>query len=194
MAVLEILEAASGVASKTLFEKIDFVITDQTAHNFHVDELVAESLESEHIPDHLLRNVHPTLMFNRVISKQWAEIENTLGRYKIYSNFLVTLIPEIMLAWNIKQEELKKQDLQDKEIANVAVDRRRNKDLDTLKGMGGPFTSAAAVEEYVAATDIDERTKVGRLYLEVRYARDTSLSLPKASDLFRLMKDHKSSP
>lgn len=99
-----------------------------------------------------------------------------------------------MLAWNTKQEELKRQGLQDKEIANVAVDRRRNKDLDTLKGMGGPFTSAPAVEEYVAATDIDEHTKIGRLYLEVRYARDTSLSLPKSSDLFRLMKDHKKLP
>ncbi|XP_034016356.1 uncharacterized protein LOC117501562 [Thalassophryne amazonica] len=88
LAVLEILEAASGVPSKSLFEKIDFVITDQTAHNIHVDELVAESLESEHIPDHLFCNVHPTLMFN-LITKQWAEIENTLGRDKIYSNFLV---------------------------------------------------------------------------------------------------------
>lgn len=33
-------------------------------------------------------------------------------------------IPEIMLSWNKKQEELKKQGLQDKEIANLAVDRR----------------------------------------------------------------------
>jgi hypothetical protein len=89
VAVFEILEAASCVASKDLFEKIDFVITDQTAHNFHVDELVAESLHSEHVPDHLFCNVHPTLMFNRVVTKQWAEIENTLGRDKIYSNFLV---------------------------------------------------------------------------------------------------------
>jgi hypothetical protein len=28
-------------------------------------------------------------MFKRVITKQWAELENTLGRDKIYSNFLV---------------------------------------------------------------------------------------------------------
>lgn len=60
--------------------------------------------------------------------------------------------------------------------------------------MEGPFTSAAEADEYVAATDTDEGTKVGRLYLEVRCARDTSLSLPKSSDLFRLMKDHKKLP
>ena len=88
VAVLDILEAASGVKSKYLFEKIDFVITDQTAHNFNVDEIVAESLQSEHIPVHLFCNVHPSLMFNRVITKQWVEIENTLGRDKIYSNLL----------------------------------------------------------------------------------------------------------
>ena len=40
----------------------------------------------------------------------------------------------------------------------------------------------------------DDRTKVESLYLEVRYARDTSLSLPKTSDLFRLMKDHRKLP
>eukprot|EP00058_Branchiostoma_floridae_P002606 XP_002588094.1 hypothetical protein BRAFLDRAFT_87612 [Branchiostoma floridae] len=87
--MLQILQTASGVAAKTLFEKIDFVMTDQTSHNFNVDELVAESLKSEHIPDHLFCNVHPSLMFNRVITKLWAEIENTMGRDKIYSNFLV---------------------------------------------------------------------------------------------------------
>ena len=41
VAVLEILEAASGAKPKSLFEKIDFVTTGQTAHNFNVDEIVA---------------------------------------------------------------------------------------------------------------------------------------------------------
>lgn len=491
VAVLNILEAASGVPAKTLFEKIDFVVTDQTAHNLKVDELVAASFESERVPDHLFCNVHPTLMFNRVITKQWAEIENTVGRDKIYSNFLVNAtttatsvteqaldcmtrlinhnfdhkpwnksnefdlhispkpnksvclkderfnrltltcaislyhledvasfltkyehvsnqlacivrcfldldflkvmyctgaliglhlvepylsltmssettyshlipafrqlyselreadackllstiepafkfvsaerfhqtrydddiceaissvatafqpevtkllkmvlpkladgfqkqkgdifsfgecdqaaeysvehmdseklekapvhnlaaersvgfvnyelsrrgakqlgsasaaqvkaksadlieqctsgsfkaygrlakkgarIPEIMQAWTVKQEELRKKGLEDKEIANLAVDKRRNQDLDKLKAMGGPFTSAAEVDQYTSSTDVDESDKVQRLYMEIRYARDTSLSLPKTSDLFRLMKDHRKLP
>jgi len=104
------------------------------------------------------------------------------------------MIPEIILAWNRKQQELRKQRLHDKEIANTAVDRRRMKDLDGLMVMGGPFTSAAEVEKYMSATGIDEGTKVERLYMEVRYARDTSLSLPKTSDLFRLMKDYRKLP
>ena len=89
LAVLNLLEAASGVSSKELFEKIDFVMTDQTAHNFQTDEIVSEQLETEHIPSHLFCNVHPTLMFNRVITKQWAAVENNIGRDKIFSSFLV---------------------------------------------------------------------------------------------------------
>jgi hypothetical protein len=38
VSVLKILEAASGVVVKSLFEKTDFVITDQTAHNRQVDK------------------------------------------------------------------------------------------------------------------------------------------------------------
>lgn len=73
------------------------------------------------------------------------------------------------------------------------MDRRRNKDLETLKSMSGPFTSAAAVDQYISS-DIDDDTKLKRLYLEVRYARDTLLSLPKTSDLFRLIIYHKKLP
>ncbi len=83
LAVLEIMEAASGVSSKELFEKIDFVMTDQTAHNFQTDEIVSQHLETEHVPDHLFCNVHPTLMFNHVITKQWAAVENNIRRDKI---------------------------------------------------------------------------------------------------------------
>ena len=83
------LETASGVPSKDLFERIDFVITDQTTHNFGVEEIVAEDLGSLKAPDHLFCNVHPSLMFNRIITKHWASLENAIGRDKIYSNFLV---------------------------------------------------------------------------------------------------------
>ncbi|KAI0230729.1 hypothetical protein LSAT2_018910, partial [Lamellibrachia satsuma] len=72
-----------------------------------------------------------------------------------------------MLTLHTRQQELKKQGLQDKEFANLVVDRRRNEDLDALKAMGVPFTTPGAVDEYTAATDIDEGTKVGCLYLGV---------------------------
>ena len=48
------------VLSLNLFEKIDFVITDQTEYNFNVDEIAAVSLYSEH--NRLFCNVHPKLI------------------------------------------------------------------------------------------------------------------------------------
>ena len=54
-------------------------------------------------------------------------------------------IPDIMLAWNNKQEELKRQGLPDEEIANLTMERRWNKDFDSLKAIGGPFTNAVEV-------------------------------------------------
>ncbi|KAL4236509.1 hypothetical protein ACF0H5_004895 [Mactra antiquata] len=89
LAVLKIMEAASGYTSKEIYEKLDFVITDQTAHNLGIEEKLSESLDSAYTPDHLFCNVHPSLMFNRVITKQWSEIETAIGPDKKYSSFLV---------------------------------------------------------------------------------------------------------
>jgi len=47
---------------------------------------------------------------------------------------------------------------------------------------------------YIQKGNINEHTKTDRLYLEVRYARDTSLSVPKTSDIFRLKQDYKNLP
>ena len=91
-------------------------------------------------------------------------IDNTVpGSYKEYSKVAKYVIPELC--------------------------RRKTKDLEKLKCMGGPFTMSSQVDEYMKS---DDSNKVTRLYIEVRYARDTSLSMPKNSDIFRLMKDHRS--
>lgn len=97
------------------------------------------------------------------------------------------------MAINTKQEELKKQGLQDKEIANLAVNRRKNKGLKVLKTMGGPFTPADAVDEYVASENNDN-TRLSRLYVEVRYTSDTLLSLPKTSDLLHIIEGPQKAP
>ena len=46
------------------------VVSDPTEYNFNVDEIVAESLCSEHISERLFCNAHPPLIFNRVITRQ----------------------------------------------------------------------------------------------------------------------------
>ena len=78
-----------------------------------------------------------------------------------------------------------------KMIESISSERRRVKDLDKLKKEGGPFTKPEEVEEFIAS-DLYEKEKQERLYIEVRFARDTTLSLPKKSELFRLKEKYKS--
>lgn len=96
----------------------------------------------------------------------------------------------IVVKWKELQEEVKKEGLSDKETSNRQVDKRRNSDLEKLKQLGGPFTHPDEVDRFVKSR-LNVEAKSNRLYLEVRYARDTSLSLPKASPLFRLKENHK---
>ena len=58
------------------------------------------------------------------------------------------------------------------------MDKSRNQDSEKLKKVVGPFTSADGVKLYIEDTSINESEKISRLYTEIRYARDTSLSLP----------------
>ncbi|KAK6171675.1 hypothetical protein SNE40_018117 [Patella caerulea] len=116
------------------------------------------------------------------------------GSFKDYREIGTVKIPEILAAWNTRQSELMAQGLAEKEVSNLSVDKRRTSDLDKLKILGGPFTSIGEVDDYIANTDIQETVKSSRLYLEVRYARDTSLSIPKTSDIFHMKKDYKNLP
>ena len=100
------------------------------------------------------------------------------------------VVPSIVEAWEAKQEELSKDGLSEKETQSRATDKRRNADLVKLKAFNGPFSSAAEVRAFTAS-DLPEGKKVERLYIEVRYARDTCVSFPKNSDIFRLLKDYK---
>ena len=95
------------------------------------------------------------------------------------------------LKWNEEQDRLKKEGLSNKEIKNSAADARKLEDLKTIKKFGdGPFTSPDEVVTFFES-DVVDKMKEERLYAEVRYARDTSLSLPKTSSIFRLKQNYK---
>ena len=117
------------------------------------------------------------------------------GSYRAYRTLVSPggRLPQIMQEWNEKQDDLVEQGLDIKQAANVAVDKRRNRDLQELKQQGGPFTSSEEVDEYINS-GITEDLKNKRLYLEIRYARDMSLSIPKGSDIFRLKRNYKNLP
>ena len=97
-------------------------------------------------------------------------------------------IHKLMKTWEAHQEAMKKKGLDAKADINVATDRQRNADLCELTKVGGPFTSAEAVDDYLEKADVSDKDKNRRLYLEVRHAKNSSVCFLKASDIFRLKK------
>ena len=70
----------------------------------------------------------------------------------------------------------------------MGTDQRRNEDLTRLKSIGGLFVCAAELTYiiYTWRALILTFMKFIRLYYEVWYARDTCLSAPNCSEIFRL--------
>lgn len=91
LTILQLLSVTGGVSVEALWERIDFTMGDSTAHNLGVEEIVAEKLESEHVPGQLLCQVHPCMMFSRELEKVWKEIDTTIGPNKIFAHFNVSL-------------------------------------------------------------------------------------------------------
>ena len=76
----------------------------------------------------------------------------------------------------------------------MKIDKRRNTDLEKLKSLGGPFTCSTDVRQFMSNDEIPDSTKSSRLYLEIRYCRDSCLSWPKSSDLFKLKRKYNALP
>ena len=131
------------------------------------------SASKNHVINKALR-----LTKDKVVDKKFKEMEKR------------KVLPSIVEVWDRKQEELSKEGMTSKEAQNLVVDRRRNLDLSKLKDMGGPFSSSTEVKAYLLS-DLPEKEKNVRLYLEVRYARDASLSFPKNSEIFRLKRAYR---
>ena len=62
-----------------LVNKIDFVMTDSTAHNLGVIEDVCSVLQIENIPDSLVCHMHSMMMFQRKVKDVWEEIHEAFG-------------------------------------------------------------------------------------------------------------------
>ena len=58
-----------------LVNKIDFVMTDSTAHNLGVIEDVCSELPTENIPESLVCHVHSMMMFQGKVKNVWQEIQ-----------------------------------------------------------------------------------------------------------------------
>ena len=65
-------------------------MTDATSHNLEVEKLLAESLDVDHVPKHLLCHVHPVFMFQRELDAVFKSIEEKIGHDKVFASFNVT--------------------------------------------------------------------------------------------------------
>ena len=90
--------------------------------------------------------------------------------------------------------DLKKKGMDEKEISNISVDKQRNADLATLTEVACPFTKPEQVAMFKESSEMEEDRKNKRLYVEIRHAKNSSLSLPKSSDIFRLKRKGKNLP
>ena len=100
-------------------------------------------------------------------------------------------VKEFVDKWNKQQNDVLKGKMSAKEIENLKIDQRRNNDLIVLKAVGGPFTKSADVKAYMQDGNITDSEKNKRLYTEIRYNRDTTVSMPKCSDIFKLKFNYK---
>ena len=66
------------------------------------------------------------------------------------------------------------------------MEQRKLDILDRLKAQDGPFTCTEEVDEYLISKRFSDNEKQKRMRDEITYARDTSLSLPRASPLFKI--------
>lgn len=96
------------------------------------------------------------------------------------------LVEETRVNWNEKIKELQTKDFEEKELVSVT------KDLNFLKSqdISGPFASAEDVQDFMEKVS-ESTTKKKRMYVEVRYAKQTCLSISNHAKYFRLRRDGK---
>ena len=126
-----------------------------------------------------------------VKNKSYDLIElRPVGEYKSFRG-AAKAVNLLVKNWKDMQLEMEKKGMSKKEIESLASEKRKTADLDKLKIWAGPFTKPEEVDMFLERPGLTEKQKQDRLYTEVRYARDTTLSLPKKSDLFRLKEKYK---
>ena len=78
-------------SAKESVEKVNFVMTDSTAHNLEVFDSVCEDLWAELSPTSVTYNMHVLIMFQRKAEKVFQDIHDILGHTKIKDCFLVNI-------------------------------------------------------------------------------------------------------
>ena len=91
---IAILSVSVGVkySPKDIFEKLNFIMTDGTAHNLKVFDSVYQDLVTEYTPTSVTCNRHVLTMFQRKAKKVLQDIHDGLYHAKIKECFLVNVV------------------------------------------------------------------------------------------------------
>ena len=95
-------------------------------------------------------------------------------------------VKELKIFWSERMEAAQRSGSDVKQEIAKLKEGKRLDTLEFLKTKGGPFTDEREVEEYFAKQDETEKEKVKRMKLELQYARDTSIFLPKTDPILRI--------
>ena len=95
LTTFKMLSAASGYkySEAEIFKKVTFVMTDSTAHNIGVTEMVCDELDINDAdrPDTLLCNIHPLMLFQNKMKEFYGEIQQSFGTKKLDECFTVDI-------------------------------------------------------------------------------------------------------
>ena len=91
LTVLELLATCGNTSMEELWARTDFIMTDSVSHNLEVENLVSNELDMSYKPGHLLCHTHPALMFSRVLCNVWKSVDTTIGVFKVFAGFAVTI-------------------------------------------------------------------------------------------------------
>ena len=129
-----------------------------------------------------------------LLKKSFDLLENS-GKLSEFRKFRKAAndIKAMKINWNAKMKRMEEEGNLKKNDDNNHIENVKYNDLDYLKKRNGPFTSEEAVREFDRSTP-ESSEKNHRLYIEVRYAKNTCLSLKHTASVFRLMRHYKKLP
>ena len=89
------------------------------------------------------------------------------------------------MKWSQRTQDNFKKGEDEKQQMAKKTDRKRLEKLNNLKALGGPFTDAVEVEDYLKLP-VEAKKKKQRMKLELQFVRDSSTLLPQYDPLFRV--------
>ena len=171
-----------------MFKTIKYRVEDQASH---VDDCPTNNMDMERLmgkADQRLQKLQTLSAASRSIVLEKTKALRAAQESSSFRSFrkVVDERREKEMKWNEKVKERFASDAEKKQQAALGQERKRLALLEELKSSGGPFTNAEEVNNYLADGTLTEKEKQQRMKKELRFARESSTTLPKVDPIFRV--------